>query len=121
MNGFDDHLDNHGEPGIEPEELIDGLRHDSGDYAKQVQGIPMSHELSWDESNVRAWEAAEQIESLRQQLAEREEVDGMPIEYTPTVPQMRDMWTSGGQAPGSTHASTSRTQFEKGKSNESID
>lgn len=43
------------------EELIAGLRCDAGDYAKVAQNIPMSHELSWDARNVRAWEAAEAL------------------------------------------------------------
>lgn len=44
--------------------LIAQLRQDAGDYAKVAQGIPMSHDLSWDARDVRAWDAATALEAL---------------------------------------------------------
>lgn len=44
--------------------LIAGLRRDAGDYAKAAQGIKTSHDLEWDANNVRAWDAANLIESM---------------------------------------------------------
>lgn len=45
-------------------DLVEMLRHDAGDYAREVSGIPMSHELSWGPRDVRAWRAAAAIEAL---------------------------------------------------------
>lgn len=44
--------------------LVAQLRQDAGDYAKVAQGVPMSHELSWDARDVRAWDAATALEAL---------------------------------------------------------
>lgn len=56
----------------ENQQIIEGLRHDAGDYAFVAQGIPKSHDLSWDAGNFRAWEAAESLsrqgEALRKVL-----------------------------------------------------
>lgn len=56
-------------------DLIAGLRRDAGDYAKDVQGVPMSHELVWDARNVRAWDAAEALERQAAQEPTDEQVE----------------------------------------------
>lgn len=44
-------------------ELIEGLRHDAGEYATFCQTVDVKGlQLSWDQSNVRAWDAAELLE-----------------------------------------------------------
>lgn len=43
--------------------LIEALRDDAGDYAVHMRGAPMSHELSWDARDVRAWRAADALEA----------------------------------------------------------
>lgn len=44
--------------------LVTGLREDAGDYAYVARGTPMSHELSWDARNQRAWDAATALEAM---------------------------------------------------------
>lgn len=44
------------------QELVDMLRLDSGDYGSKMIGHLISG--SWDQREVRAWEAAEQITAL---------------------------------------------------------
>jgi len=46
------------------EQLVKGLRHDSGDYGREKLGLDEPGEmLSWSEANKRAWLAAEAIEA----------------------------------------------------------
>lgn len=45
------------------EALIVALRRDAGDYAAHVQGTPIGRDLTWDQRDVRAWQAAEAIAS----------------------------------------------------------
>lgn len=51
-------------PGDERDELIAGLRADAGDYGRMKREGSSAELLSWDQTNVRAWEAADALESL---------------------------------------------------------
>lgn len=50
---------------INYDELEEMLRKDAGDYGVMKRGVPMSHELSWDAREQRAWVAADTIKHLR--------------------------------------------------------
>lgn len=43
--------------------LIAALRKDAGEYAIHVRGDNAGHDLSWDQRNVRAWQAADALEA----------------------------------------------------------
>ena len=48
------------------QKLVDGLRADSRDYGRKMRGEVEPGELiSWDQSHVRAWEAADALEAAQ--------------------------------------------------------
>lgn len=51
------------------QKLVDGLRLDAGNYGRKMRGeIEPGETFSWDQSNVRAWEAADALEAAQRPL-----------------------------------------------------
>jgi hypothetical protein len=48
------------------QKLVDGLRLDARDYGRKMRGeVPPEELISWDQSHVRAWEAADALEAAQ--------------------------------------------------------
>jgi hypothetical protein len=62
-------------------ELIQSLRRDAGDYRFVALGVePVGQVLSWDQRNVRAWQAAEALEAATtpRTVTDAAEIDALP-------------------------------------------
>lgn len=100
------------------QKLVDGLRLDARDYGRKMRGeVPPEELISWDQSHVRAWEAADALEAAQRPLFNppHESVCGCGATGNgecvrpPVSPEVRnalvDTLTSPVRAPGSVAAS----------------